>query len=205
MSGLSKYILIGLVIFGSLIFLYFFIVLISMFSLFGGFDKAYSVEELKNEYSENEEKIDEVIQYFNKIKPQDKIVKIEFKDDNILERLSIIPKDKNQSSDQLWNVSVSDVAKSQLMKSLNWSEDDIKSLKEKLDRADCISVEDGEPMKIGFKRSGLGMYSFNIFQKKETERSIYNDGCQYILVNNKLALEYGGGAVGPQCFPGNKK
>lgn len=205
MSGLSKYILIGLAIFGGLIFLYFFIVLISMFSLFGGFDKAYSVEELKNEYSEKEEKIDELIQYFNKIKPQDKIVKIEFKDDNILERLSIIPKDKNQSSDQLWNVSVSDVAKSQLMKTLNWSEDDIKSLKEKLDRADCISVEDGEPMKIGFKRSGLGMYSFNIFQKKETERSIYNDGCQYILVNNKLGLEYGGGAVGPQCFPGNKK
>jgi hypothetical protein len=32
----------------------------------------------------------------------------------------------------------------------------------------------------------------------------YNDGCTYILVDNRLVLEYGGGAIGPQCFY-NKK
>ncbi|MBP2618769.1 hypothetical protein [Chryseobacterium jejuense] len=84
---------------------------------------------------------------------------------------------------------------------MNWTEDEIKILKEKLDNANCISIKDGEPVKIGFKRSGLGMYSFNVFQKRDTDRSIFNDGCQYILRNHNLALEYGGGAIGQQCFP----
>ena len=37
--------------------------------------------------------------------------------------------------------------------------------------------------------------------KPETDRSVFNDSCQYILVDKSLALEYGGGAIGPQCFP----
>lgn len=84
---------------------------------------------------------------------------------------------------------------------MKWSEDEVTELKIKLDKANCISVEDGEPIKIGFKRSGLGMYSFNIFQDIQTDRSEYSGKCEYIMIDRNLMLEYGGGAIGPQCFP----
>lgn len=102
---------------------------------------------------------------------------------------------------QQWDVRIKDIEKTDIGKELGWNEEKFRLLKEKLDDANCISIADGEPVQVGFKRSGLGMYFFNIFQKKETDRNLFNDGCQYILINNKLALEYGGGAIGSQCFP----
>ena len=83
---------------------------------------------------------------------------------------------------------------------------DVKNLKDKLDKANCIGVTSGEPCNISFQRSGMGMYSFNVFDKPipEREKAQYNDSCTYILANDKLVLEYGGGAIGSQCFY-NKK
>ena len=85
---------------------------------------------------------------------------------------------------------------------MGWTRETLEKLKEKLDRADCIQIKNGEPTKIGYKRSGLGMYSFNIFDKPIPNDLIdqYNDSCTYILMNRKLVLEYGGGAIGSQCF-----
>lgn len=82
-------------------------------------------------------------------------------------------------------------------------------LKEKMDNANCISVESGEPFTIGYQRSGMGMYFYNLFDKPLTDslKKAYNDGCMHILYNEKVALELGGGAIGQQCFEGylNKK
>ncbi|MBB4808219.1 hypothetical protein HNP38_003560 [Chryseobacterium defluvii] len=201
MSSISKNIFIGFAIAGGVFIVGCIIFALMIFSAFGGFDKSYSIDELKEEYLVNEKEIDKLIQYYYSIKPTGKIVEIEFKDDTVLERLRIAPDDATGKIYQQWDVNVENLTKPELKKDLGWSKEEIKMLKEKLDQADCISIEDGEPVKVGFKRSGLGMLSFNVFQKKETDRSDFNDGCQYILVNNKLALEYGGGAVGPQCFP----
>ena len=74
-----------------------------------------------------------------------------------------------------------------------------------MDKADCIQIESGEPTKIGWQRSGMGMFSYNVFDKPipDSLKKQYNDSCTYIFYNKKLVLEYGGGAVGSQCFPKN--
>jgi hypothetical protein len=48
----------------------------------------------------------------------------------------------------------------------------------------------------------MGRYSFNLFDKPiaDSLKTAYNDGCTYIMVNDRLVLEYGGGAIGSQCF-----
>jgi hypothetical protein len=90
-----------------------------------------------------------------------------------------------------------------LLWKLNWTDQTLKTLKEKLDAANCISVESGEPCKIGFQRSGMGKYYYNLFEKPipDSEKRRYNDSCTYILYNDNVVLEYGGGAIGLQCFP----
>lgn len=168
---------------------------------FGSFDKSYSVTELKDEYYSKEAEIKDLINYYNKIKPENYSVDIEFKNDKILERLRIIYKDSSNVVYQNWNVNSNVLFTEKLKGIAGWNEEQIAVLKNKLDKANCISVEDGEPLKIGFKRSGLGMFSFNVFQEINTDRSKYNDGCEYILVNRNLAFQYGGGAIGNQCFP----
>jgi len=200
MSKIFKYVLIGLAIVFGLFIIGAIALNIMVASAFGAFDKNYSVSELKEEYYSNEKAIDDLIVYFNEIKPKDKILAIEFEDDETIGRLVIQDKESDSTFFQHWDFSKDTLITSDLKSKLGWDLETIEILKEKLDNADCISIEDDEPIKIGFKRSGMGMYSFDIFQDKMTDRNKFNNNCQYILVSNKLALEYGGGAIGPQCF-----
>lgn len=201
MSSVSKYLLIGFTSIIGLLMIYFLYIFVSIASVFWGlFERDYSIHELKTEYNYKEKEIDDLIKYFNQIKPKDKNVAIEFKNDKILERLVIVPSDTTKNTYRGWDVNIKSLCQKEFKKDLNWTEDQVDELKSRLDEANCISIEDGEPIKIGFKRYGMGMYSFNVFQKNETDRSLFNDGCTYILVNYKLALEYGGGAIGRQCF-----
>jgi hypothetical protein len=89
-----------------------------------------------------------------------------------------------------------------ILSTIGWNRTTLKNLKEKLDNANCIQIESGEPTKIGFKRSGMGMYSFNVFEKPitDSQKTLYRDTCSYIIASDRLILEYGGGAIGPQCF-----
>jgi len=202
MNKFLKYFLIVLASVGGLFLIGFVVMYFMIAAAFGSFDKTYSTSELKHEYYSKEKEISELINYYNHIKPKDYWVDIEFKDDDMLERLRITSKDSiSKVVHQEWNVSSKILQSDGLKDLLKWNEDDVTELKIKLDKANCISVEDGEPIKIGFKRSGLGMYSFNVFQDIQTDRSEYNGRCEYVLVDRNLMLEYGGGAIGPQCFP----
>lgn len=175
---------------------------IMLISAFGGFDKDYSVTELKENFEENKTAIYELKKYYTEIVPDDYFVEIEFENDNTLGRFGI--KDYNSNGPMFleWDLEINTERMDSIIKPIGWTRETLKKLKDKLDNADCIQIESGEPTKIGFKRSGMGMYSFNVFDKPIPDNLIeqYNDSCTYILVNKRLALEYGGGAIGGQCF-----
>lgn len=88
-------------------------------------------------------------------------------------------------------------------KRLSWTDETFETIKKYLDNANCISVTNGNPTNIGFKRSGMGKYFYNLFDRplNDSLKKIYNDSCTYRLYNDTVVLEYGGGAIGPQCFP----
>jgi hypothetical protein len=181
--------------------------IIMIMSAFGGFDKDYSVSDLKENFEKNKTEIYELKQYFNEIVPKNRFVEIEFEDDNRLERFGIRALDSTAGNPNgpmflEWDLKTNTAKMDSLIQPMGWTRETLKELKEKLDNADCIQIESGEPTKIGFKRSGMGMYSFNVFDQRIPDNLIeqYNDSCTYILVNRKLVLEYGGGAIGSQCF-----
>lgn len=174
---------------------------------FGSFDKDYSVTDLKNNFNKKETEIIELKKYFNDIVPKNRFVEIEFENDNTLFRFGIEVLDSatSDSKDPMfleWDLKTNTSRMDSIIRPLGWTRETLKTLKEKLDAANCILIESGEPTKIGFKRSGMGMYSFNVFDKpiQDSLRKNYNDSCTYIMVNNKLVLEYAGGAAGNQCF-----
>ena len=91
---------------------------------------------------------------------------------------------------------------------LGWTKETLKTLKEKLDNANCIGIESSwrnersTPTKIECQRYGPGMYSLILFDEPIPDKlkKDYNDSCRYILVNDSLALEFGSGVLGAQCF-----
>jgi len=196
--------IIGIAIIGGVIGIAFLVISFSIDSAFGLYDKVYSPNDLIKEFKNNKDHILSAKKYFNSITPKYKKIGIEFNGDKIA-RLEIDPVDTGRGSDLTtqfldWNLSPKKV--DSILPILGWTHQTLNTIKKSLDDANCISIVSGDPSQIGFKRSGMGMYFFDVFDKPIADNlsTRYNDSCQYIYVNKNLVLEYGGGAVGNQCF-----
>jgi hypothetical protein len=174
--------------------------ILGLAALIGQFDTGYTKKDLINNYVERTKEIDELKTYINSIVPADKSVEIEFDGDS---ELAIFHVYADGEWDNNWNLNINSTKTDSLLHKIGWKKDILKVIKKKLDNANCISVRDGEPCNIGFQRSGMGKYFYNIFSKPMTDslKNKYNDSCIYIPYNNRVVLEYGSGATGSLCFP----
>ncbi len=205
MNKTTKWILIGIAS-GFVLFIGLSYYAFSSFNF--GDEKFYSKQDLINNYNEKKRSIYELKDFFNSIVPKNRIVEIEFKDKNELGRLAVTnlnPKSSSFSDSYFcdWNLKTNLPKVDSIITSLGWTQKKLAEIKSYLDKANCIAVTNGEPTNIGFQRSGMGMYFYNLFSKPipDSLKGRYNNGCTYILYNDKVVLQYGGGAIGPQCFP----
>lgn len=119
----------------------------------------------------------------------------------------VFRKDNKTGNDEVvfqeWNIELSSGKLDSLLNFTPLKRQDLQALKQYLDKANCISVRNGEEFEIGYARSGMGKYSYLIFDNplnKEAQKE-YNNGCEYIFYKDNIVLVYGGGAIGAQCFP----
>lgn len=161
--------------------------------------KTYTKKDLIDNYKSKSKDIEQVKKYINSVVSTGQTVDIEFDGDD---KLSIFHLIENGQQDSYWDLNVYSLKTDTLLEKLGWTRQTLEILKEKLDAANCISVKSGEPCNIGFKRSCMGIYFYNLFDKPiaDSLKPSYNDSCTYILYTDQVVLEYGGGAVGPQCF-----
>jgi hypothetical protein len=183
---------------GLLVYVCFWIYAIANFSFGDG--KYYSKQDAIDNYNQRTQQIVDLAVFINKVVPTGKTVDIEF-DGN--KRVAIFHVVDNGTNDSNWDLKINSAKVDTLLNKLSWTHQTLTTLKEKLDAANCISIKNGDPCNIGFQRSGMGKYYYNLFDKpiSDSLRNNYNDSCTYILYSDRLVLEYGGGAVGPQCFP----
>jgi len=162
-------------------------------------DKFYSKQDLIDNYNTRKSQINDLKNYLNSIVPANKSVDIEFEGSK---RISIFHLVDNGTYYGQRDLKLNSNETDMLLARLNWTQETLKTLKEKLGSANCISIESGEPCTIGFQRSGMGKYYYKLFETPipDNLKNKYNDSCAYILYTDKVVLEYGGGAVGPQCF-----
>jgi hypothetical protein len=184
-----------------------------------------SKAELIENYIDKEKEIIELKNYFNSIIPQNYSVYIEFKSDTKID-LKVYDEERNSNSENYglfmqWDINPYDYVEKPKAKNekseydpktesldylklkLKWTDSTFKKIKEMLDRANCISIENGEPSEIGFARSGMGKYCYTIFNSKipDSLKSTYKIECENIIYNDKVVLTYGSGAFGSTCFP----
>jgi hypothetical protein len=176
------------------------------FAAMGGFDKTYDKAALIENFNEKRADIYNLKHYFNKIVPKYKKVDVEFKDDNEIDRINIFPIDTGRGSDLTTSggseLKIGSKKLDSLLSLLGWTNETLRTLKERLDQANCISITSGEPADIGFKRSGMGMYFFNVFDKPmpDSVKKQYAGSCTYIYVNDRLVLEYGEARLARNVF-----
>jgi hypothetical protein len=165
----------------------------------GLFESHYDKQDLIKNYQTKRNEIEETKAYFVPKVPVNTDVEIEFEGDNELAIFHVVQNGKFQSN---WNLKTGSGKVDSLLTAIGWDQKTLKTLKNKLDKANCISIASGEPVTVGFQRSAMGMYFYKLFDTplSDSLKSIYNDGCTYSFYQDKVVLEYGGGAVGSQCF-----
>jgi len=170
-----------------------------------------SKQELIDNYEIRKASILNLKQEYGKLVPKDYIVDIEFEPESkiltIAEQVTIkIYKIKSQKQREVicekWNLSPNSNELLEAVKSVGWTKETLAFIKTLLAAANCISIENGDATQIGFSRSGMGKYSYDIYEHPLTkdEAKKKNDGCNYIYYKENVVLEYGGGAIGQQCF-----
>ncbi|MCX2741089.1 hypothetical protein [Pontibacter anaerobius] len=197
MNRLLKILLIILGVFITVIGGLFLFIHIAFNGIFTGpfYDKQDLIENFQSKKSE----IIELSNYINSKVPADTYVDIEFENGE----LGIFHVEKGGKHDSNWNLDIDSQKADSLLNIIGWNKQDLKLLEDKLDNANCISVASGNPVRIGWQRSGMGKFFYNIFTQNLNDSLIaeYNGGCMYIFYKDNVVLEYGGGAIGPQCFP----
>lgn len=179
--------------------LFFGFVIVMVIVLDGIFEgENFSKKDLIKNYENNKNQIFEVKRYFKSIVPEEVYVDIEFGKKEI----EIFHLKKNGTYDSNWNLSYQSQKIDSLLQKSEWSKEQMNILKEKLSKANCISIESGNPVTIGWQRSVMGKYFYKVFDYNldESQRGEYDDNCNFIFYQENIVLEYGGGAIGSQCF-----
>lgn len=170
-----------------------------VFTIFDMPEITYRKKDLIENYTLKSREINELKQYVELITPKHKTVDIEFDNNRNLGIFHVI---EEGNYDNNWNVPINSLKADTLLNKLHWNRQILKTLKEKLDKANCISVNTDKPFTVGFQRSGMGIYFYKIFDKLLTDslKKEYDDGCTFIFYKDNIVLEFGGGAIGQQCF-----
>ena len=184
-----------------------------------------NITELEENWIKREKEVRELKAYFKSIVPKNIEVYLEFKRNGNVD-FWVTELNENSIYGQIrwfqeWNIDIANYripnpSKSDstewapktrsldtILTKLNWEKETFSNIHEYLNLANCNSIENGEPSQIGFRRSGMGKYYYLLFDRPipEEMEATYNDSCQYVIYNNFLVFEYGGGAIGSQCFP----
>ena len=188
------------------------------------FGKHYDTQDLIENYADRSNQIIEVKEYIKKITPENFGVYVEFESSSEIDmkvwEKSDTAKDGRIFWFQEWHINPYNYEQkerseydrkyggitnslSEVTGKLNWQDDEFRELKSKLDKANCISIDkSGNIYTIGFQRSGMGKYHYKLFEDWSIDeiREKFNDGCMYKYFKENVVLEYGGGAIGMQCF-----
>ncbi|ASV30622.1 hypothetical protein [Maribacter cobaltidurans] len=164
---------------------------------------SYTKQDLIDNYEQRKSEVIEVKTFLDSKISSDTYIDVEF--DN--RDLGIFHVKKNGTYDSNWDLDIDSKKTDSLLNVIGLTKNDLITLETKLGKANCISVASGNPTRIGWQRSGMGKFFYDIFDQNLNDSLIsqYNGGCTYIYYKDNVVLEYGGGAIGPQCFPGYER
>lgn len=151
---------------------------------------------------DQEDKID--FRVYKKIGPDEQDLAVVFNHWSI-NPYAYVPNDTAPSPDPADSLETRDLT--QVKRQLGWTDATFREIKRRLDAAHCISIKSGEPTQIGFARSDMGKYMYDLFSQPLPDSLLHStrwNGCNREPLNPTVVLRFGGGAIGPDCFPDPK-
>ena len=167
-----------------------------------------SVPLMAEHYEKNAKEMEELIEYIDKSLDDSTSVHLEFE----FGKASIFHVASKGDPFMSCHWDDAEVKKDSLMRVVGLTRDEYDNIHSRLSSIDCIGFEmtkshlKNETI-IHFRRVGLGMYSFILYNRpmNQDEKDNYMNDGQYIPYNEKVIFMYDGGAIGRQVFPNDEK
>ncbi len=177
-------------------------------SWIGFFD--YSAKEVIENYNKRSNDFTNLAEYFNSILPINTGVKIEFKSRHFINKCDI------QASGKwihLKNISTKSSEVDTLFQLTRWNQSNLSELYKRLKAVNSISIQSNYYMpgekscEVGFQRRGNGVFYYLLFEPPipDSLKGTYNDSCHHVLINNRAAIFWYVGSIGPDCLYGNRQ
>ncbi len=149
---------------------------------------------MADHYNENSPEIEELVTFTQSALDEGQTMYLEFEHGKV----SMF----HTESQSHWDDA--DSLRTSLMAEVGLDEDEFQYIKNKLKSIQCISIDTRSPeyCEIGYKRVGLGMYSYGVFYSpmNDEQRQEALSDPQFIPYNDTVVFMFSGGAAGPQSF-----
>ena len=155
-------------------------------------------------YEKNKKEMEELVEYTDRALDDSIYVHLEFEGGEVA--MFHISSKGDSYIRQSWN----DEAvrrKDSLMRVVGLTPEEYGNIRQRLDRIDCIGIAkdtshpNGKTV-IYFRRVGMGMYSFILFNNpiNQEEKDEFMKSYEYIPYSDRVIFQYGGGVFGKQYF-----
>lgn len=162
--------------------------------------RKYTQKDMIHHYENNQIAILEIRDFINSKVDNNDYLEIVFKDKKI--DLFLFKLDEMDYEYHYHDIKINSKETSFILKSIDWTQDDLITLKSKLDKADCISVSSKNPITIGWKKRGSNIYYYKIYDKDLSDHlDEYDNGCSSIFYKKNIVLEYKEQSPNSPCFP----
>jgi hypothetical protein len=163
-----------------------------LFFLFSFLSEKCSPEQMAGFYEDNKVELNTLAAYTHKALIPKSTLTLEFEDDTIAIFHVKAPHDTLIS--QHWDDA--NVKRDSLMKVVGLSQEELEHIKTDLKKLGCISISTdshSEYTEIGYKRVGMGMYSFILNHRGMTpkEYKAYRESEEFIPYNKYVVFEFG--------------
>ncbi|WP_298537962.1 hypothetical protein [uncultured Algibacter sp.] len=181
---------------------------------------------IKN-YEENKTGIIELKDYYNGLVPKYYRVRIRYNSSDDIDLIVYQPTENTEKRELLfrqWNLDLDDYDPEPqtdyekkyhgntnsleiVMEKLNWTNETIAELYNKLDDVNCIGISNWNPTEIEYGYKGMGVFSYLVFDENSNSelQEKYSDGCTQMFYKDNIVLSYASGAIGSLCTPEFKR
>jgi len=170
----------------------------------------YKPKEVIENYNKKPTAFTELVEYFNAVRPKNTRIKIEFESMDNISKVDIRVSGKVI---HLKNFSIKSPTVDTLFLLTGWNKSILTELYHKLNAVNCMSIQSNYYMpgenscEVGLQRRGNGLYYYLIFDPPiaDSLKNNFSDDCGRILINNRAAIRWYGGTIGPDCLYGNRQ
>jgi len=162
----------------------------------GSFEKKYTRKEAIENYNNNEKAIIDLIDYFNSKIPANRDVTFGLSKKKNRFNIGVALPD-GAVNRNLPNIGGNDLKPNSdkansILATLSWTNETVDTLRDKLEKADCINIMGRNPVRIHYRYSGLGLHSYLIFDSPLTDSTIkmYNSELGDTVIRKNVVVLY---------------